>query len=68
MYTGNWWREKQKELPAGDRLILVLLANNKNVMSLSYGDRVLWPIYVIIGNLDAKIRWSQNRPAPLLLG
>ena len=36
-------------------------------MSLSYGDQIFWPVYVIIGNLDAKMRQSQNRPDILLL-
>ena len=37
-------------------------------MSLSHGDQILWPVYVTIGNLDAKTRRSQNRPGTLLLG
>ena len=37
-------------------------------MSLSHRDHVLWPVYVTIGNLDAKTRWSQNWPVTLLLG
>ncbi len=68
MYTGNWWWKKQKELPAGATIIPILLASDKTVMSLSHGDQVLWPVYVTIGNLDAKTRWSQNRPGTLLLG
>ena len=68
MYTGNWWWEKQKELPAGATIISVLLASDKTIMSLSHGDQILWPVYVIIENLDAKTCQSQNRPAILLLG
>ena len=45
-----------------------MLASNKNVMSLSHEDQILWPGYVIIGNLDVKMCRSQNRPATLLLG
>ncbi len=37
-------------------------------MSLSYGDQILWPVYITIGNLDAKTRQSQKRPGTLLLG
>ncbi len=36
-------------------------------MSLSYGDQTLWPVYITIGNLDAKTRQSQKRPGKLLL-
>ena len=68
MHTGNWWWEKQKKLPAGATIIPVLLASDKTVMSLSHGDQILWPVYITIGNLDAKTRRSQNRPATLLLG
>ncbi len=68
MHTGNWWWEKQKELPVGATIIPILLASDKTVMSLSHGDQVLWPVYVTIGNLDKKTRRSQNRPGTLLLG
>ena len=37
-------------------------------MSLIYGNQILWPIYIIIENLDAKIRQSQKRSKTLLLG
>ncbi len=68
MYTGNWWQEKQKELLARAIIIPILLASDKTIMSLSHGDQVLWPVYVTTGNLDAKMRRSQNRPRTLLLG
>lgn len=57
-----------KELPVWAIIIPILLTNNKIVMSLSYKDQVLWTVYVIIGNLDAKTCQSQNRPGTLLLG
>lgn len=37
-----------------------MLANNKIILSLSYGDQVFWPVYVTIGNLDARTCWTQN--------
>ena len=36
-------------------------------MSLSYGDQILWPLHVTIGNLDVKMYQSQNRPGIVLL-
>ena len=36
-------------------------------MSLSYGDQILWPVYITIGNLDTKTRQSQKRLRILLL-
>ncbi len=45
-----------------------MLASDKIVISLSHGDQVLWPVYVTIGNLDVKIRQSQNRLGTFFLG
>ena len=36
-------------------------------MSLSHGNQTLWPIYITIGNLDAKTRRSQKWPGTLFL-
>ena len=36
-------------------------------MSLSHRDWILWLVYIIIGNLVAKIRQSQKWPGTLLL-
>ena len=36
-------------------------------MSLSYGNQILWPVYIIIRNLDAKTWQSQKQPRTLLL-
>ena len=38
------------------------------VMSLNHGDQILWPVYNIIKNQDAKTRQSQKRLGTLLLG
>lgn len=37
-------------------------------MSLSHRDQTLWPVYIIIGNFDAKTRQCQNQSGTLLLG
>lgn len=37
-------------------------------MGLGHRDETLWPVYIIIGNLDGKTRRSQKRPGILLLG
>ena len=49
-------------------IILILLSNDQTVMSLSYGNQTLWPIYTTIGNLDSKTQQSQTCPYTLLLG
>ena len=37
------------------------------IMSFSLRDRTLWPVYITIGNLDAKTWQSQKRLRTLLL-
>ena len=37
-------------------------------MSFSHGDQIFWPVYITIGNLDAKIQQSQKRPEMFFLG
>ena len=68
MHTGNWWWKQQIEHPPKATTIPILLSSDKTVMSLSYGDQTLWPVYITIGNLDSKTRWSETRPSTLLLG
>ena len=38
MYTGDWWWNKQKKLPARTIIIPILLASDKIAMSLSHED------------------------------
>ena len=68
MHTGKWWWKQQKEHPSQATIIPILISSDKTVMSLSHGDQTLWPVYITIGNLDAKTRRSQKRPGTLLLG
>lgn len=37
-------------------------------MSLSHRNQVPWLVYIKLGNLDAKMRWSQHYLGTLLLG
>ena len=48
-------------------IIPILILNNKTVMSFSYRNKTLWPVYITIGNLDSKTRCSQKRLRTLLL-
>ncbi len=68
MHTGEWWWKQQKEHPPQATIILILISSDKTVMSLSPGDQTFWPVYITIGNLDAKTRRSQKRPGTLLQG
>jgi len=68
MYTGDWWWETQKQLPNGATIVPLLLGTDKTLLTMLHGDQSVWPIYLTIGNLDAKIRRSQLKPSTVLLG
>ena len=68
IHTGEWWWKQQKENPLQATIISILILGDKMVMSLSHRDQTLWPVYIIIGNLDVKIWQSQKWPETLLLG
>jgi len=68
MYTGDWWWERQKQLPDGATIIPLLLGTDKTLLTMHHGDLSVWPIYLTIGNLDAEIRRSQLKPSTVLLG
>ena len=50
--------KKTKKSLAGLIIIPILLTSNNTVISVSYKDLVLWPVYIIIGNLDIKMHQS----------
>ncbi len=49
-------------------IISILLSSDKTIISLSYKDQILWPVYITIRNQDVKTWRSQKRPEILLLG
>ena len=54
--------------PPKATIILILLSNDKIVISLSHGNQILWPVYITISNLDSKIWQSQTYLDTLFLG
>ena len=64
----KWWWNQQIKHPLQASIIPILISIDKTIMSLCYGDQRLWPVYITIGNLDAKIWQFQKRPGTLLLG
>ena len=48
-------------------IIPILIWSDKTVIILDHEDQILWPIYIIIGNLDAKTWQSQKRLVTLFL-
>ena len=68
IHTGEWWWKQQKEHCPQATIISILISSDKTVIRLSYGNQTLWPVYITIGNLDAKTRQFQKRPGTLLFG
>ncbi len=68
MHTGEWWWKQQKKYPPQATIIPILILSDKTVMSLSHEDQTLWPVYITIGNLDAKTWRSQKWLGTLLFG
>ncbi|KAK2629474.1 hypothetical protein QTJ16_000294 [Diplocarpon rosae] len=66
--TGNWWWEMQNGLPPGGTLVPVIIATDKTIMTKLGGDRVVWPVYLQIGNHARRLRRQQQSPSTILLG
>lgn len=47
---------KIKNFPVRATIIPILIVSEKSIMSLNHGDQGLWPVYLTISNLDAKLR------------
>ena len=60
--------ETTKKSPFLSYYYTYLILNDKIIMSFNYGDQTLWPVYITIGNLNAKIQPFQKWPGILFLG
>ena len=49
-------------------MIPILVSSDNIVMNPSHGDETLWPVYIIIGNLDSETWHSQTWLGTLFLG
>ena len=56
LYTGDWWREQQREIPKGSTLVPILFASDGTQLSTHSGDHELWPLYMSVGNLPSSLR------------
>lgn len=68
MNTGNWWWDMQQQLPPGATLVPVIPATDKTIMTKLGGDRVVWPVYLQIGNHSRRLRREQQVPSTILFG
>ena len=51
MNTGDWWWDKQDQLPAGATIVPVICASDKTHLTNFSGDQHAWPLYLTIGNI-----------------
>ncbi|KAI5115528.1 hypothetical protein M0805_009630 [Coniferiporia weirii] len=55
-WTGDWWWEKQNELPLSATVIPVILASDETCLSMFSSDKSAWPMYLTIGNISKGVR------------
>jgi len=68
MNTGNWWRDMQDQLPAGETIIPVICASNKTHLTNFSGDQHAWPLYLTISNIRKDIRCTPKMRGWILIG
>ncbi|KAF8545787.1 hypothetical protein OG21DRAFT_1428653 [Imleria badia] len=65
MWTGDWWWETQRRLPAGATVTPVILASDKTELSQFKGDKNAWPVYLSVAK---GVHCQPARHASVLLG
>jgi len=66
--TGNWWRDMQDQLPAGETIIPVICASDKTHLTNFSGDQHAWPLYITICNIRKDIRCTPKMRGWILVG
>ncbi|KAF8546324.1 hypothetical protein OG21DRAFT_1479689 [Imleria badia] len=67
MWTGDWWWETQRHLPAGATVAPVILASDKTELLQFKGDKNAWPVYLSIGNISKGVCRQPACHASILL-
>ncbi len=61
MHIENWWWQMQKKLLNDAILISLLIFTDKTALTQHQSDLSAWSIYLMIENLNWKIRWAQSQ-------
>jgi hypothetical protein len=59
---------RQKRLPIGATIALLILSTDKTKLSQFRGDKSAWPVYLTIGNISKDIRHQASSHATVLIG
>ncbi|KAF7343824.1 hypothetical protein MSAN_01963600 [Mycena sanguinolenta] len=69
MHTGRWWWSTQKAIEKDDpgaTIIPILLSSDKTQLTM-FGNKTVYPVYMMIGNIPKEIRRKPSRRAYVLL-
>ncbi|KAG8733914.1 hypothetical protein FRC10_012065 [Ceratobasidium sp. 414] len=69
MWTGNWWWQRQVFLGNEKGTIApVIIVSDKTQMTKLSGNQLVYPVYLMIGNISKAYRWRATKRATVIIG